>query len=378
MGSLRVPGARLAMALVVGACICAPRPGVAGDAAPPAWLEEVTLNGFLATSYSFNSNRPESGTNQFRVFDIDDQTFKLDVFELVAQKAAVKPRESGFRADLALGGSVPRVSAAAGLFRDATGSAEDLDLQQAFASYVAPMGSGLRVDLGKFVTHHGYEVIPGYDGWNDNATRSFLFGYAIPFTHVGARAAYTFTPRVTAVVMVVNGWDVARDNNRSKSVGGQLTLTPAAPLTVYVNAMFGPERAGNDADARTLLDLATIWKASARLTLGGNADWGTEENVVAPGQDGSWSGFAGYLRLSLAGGCAISVRGEYFDDLDGVRTGLPQALAELTVTPEARLTPHLLVRGDLRVDHSNRSAFERRLLFTDTQRTAMIEAVYGF
>ena len=40
-------------------------------------------------------------------------------------------------------------------------------------SWNAPCGSGLRFDAGKFITHHGYEVIEGYDGWNDNATHSF-------------------------------------------------------------------------------------------------------------------------------------------------------------------------------------------------------------
>ena len=77
-----------------------------------------------------------------------------------------------------LGGLVPRRHPA---------QAEDIDVQQAFASWIAPVGSGLRLDFGKFVTHFGYEVIQGYDGWNDNATRSQLFGFAIP-VHARRRA----------------------------------------------------------------------------------------------------------------------------------------------------------------------------------------------
>src|SRR2546426_4710796 len=102
--------------IVAGAYVATPRPCAAEDATVghAGWIEEVTLNGFLATSYSYNFNRPEAGTNQFRVFDFDDNTFKLDVFELVAQKLAAKPSDSGFRVDIATGSSVPRVSAAAG------------------------------------------------------------------------------------------------------------------------------------------------------------------------------------------------------------------------------------------------------------------------
>ncbi len=151
-------------------------------APPPAakpWYEEIAVNGFVSASYSYNTNRPASGTNQFRVFDFDDNTFKVDVAELVLQKAVSKPGEAGFRVDAVAGGSIPRVSAAAGLFRDASGKAQDFDLQQAFVSWIAPVGSGLRLDAGSSSRTSAYEVIEGYDGYNDNATRSFLFGFAI-------------------------------------------------------------------------------------------------------------------------------------------------------------------------------------------------------
>ena len=63
-----------------------------------------------------------------------------------------------------------------------------MDIPQLFVSYIAPIGKGLRIDGGKFVTHMGYEVIGGYDGYNDNFSRGFIFGYGIPFTHTGLKA----------------------------------------------------------------------------------------------------------------------------------------------------------------------------------------------
>src|SRR5262249_48169847 len=153
------------------------------------------------------------------------------------------------------------------------GQVEDMDVQQAFVSWIAPVGPGLRLDFGKFVTSAGYEVIEGYDGWNDNATRSLLFGYAIPFTHVGLRAAYPLSRVATVTGMLVNGWDVARDNNHSKTLGAQLALTPSKALSIYVDGMWGPERSFNDSDPRTLLDTEIIYKAAGGLTLGVNADW---------------------------------------------------------------------------------------------------------
>jgi hypothetical protein len=379
MPPTRRPSKLAIVAAIAGASLGAPHAGLAnGSMAPVPWYEAIHVNGFLATSYSYNFNRPDSRTNTLRVFDFDDQSFKLDVFELVAQRPASKPRESGFRADLVFGSSLPRVSSAAGLFRDDTGTAGDLDLQQGFGSYIAPLGSGLRLDLGKFITPFGYEVIEGYDGWNDNATRSLLFGYAIPFTHTGVRAAYTFSPRASATALVVNGWDDARDNNRAKSVGAQLVLTPVEPLTILVGAMTGAERPGNDSDHRSLLDLSLIWKARANLTLGANGDWAAEHEALGPNADAHWSGIAGYARLGPIAGVTWSMRGETFDDIDGIRTGVNQRVSELTLTPEASFNANLRVRGDLRFDRSDQSVFEKRGSASDSQTTFLVSALYSF
>jgi hypothetical protein len=378
------PRARFTLGLVTTLALAGagfgPRPVRAADDAAaglPAWLREVTLDGYLSATWGYNFNRPDSRTNQVRVFDFDDDAFKVDLFELVVQRPVSKPREAGFRMDLAFGSSVPRVSSSAGLFRDSTRT-DDLDLHQAFLSWVAPVGSGLRLDLGKFITQHGYEVIDGYDGWNDEATRSFLFGYAIPFTHVGLRAGYVFSPRVSATALVVNGWDVARENNRSKSVGAQIACTPVGSLTVTVNGMAGAERAGVERDPRTLLDAVAIWKVHPRLTLGANADWGAERGAVAPGELARWRGYAGYARFVGSGGFALCLRAESFQDLAGARTGTAQRLREVTLTPELRLAPRLLLRLDGRVDRSDHDVFERGNAFTDTQPTVLVNALYAF
>jgi hypothetical protein len=374
--------ARLAPLVLMVAWVGSGSPRTCGAeeaaASEAPWYQEISVNGFLSSSYSYNFNRPSSGTNGFRVFDFDDNAFKVDVLELAIQKPVSRPRDAGFRADLVFGSSIPRVSAAAGLFRDGAGNAEDVDLQQVYASYVVPLRSGLKVDLGKFVTSLGFEVIEGYDGWNDNATRSLLFGYAIPFTHTGVRAGYAFSPRVSGSMMIVNGWDNARDDNRPKSVGAQLALTPAPPISVVLSIVRGPERRANNSDPRTVLDGVAIWKPRERLTVGVNGDWGSEARAGPAGGDARWSGVAGYVRVRRHEGCALTLRAEVFDDRDGVRTGVVQTLRELTLTPEKRLTPHLMVRADLRIDHSNHAVFEDDGGPRDTQATFLLNALYSF
>jgi hypothetical protein len=332
----------------------------------------------VSGTYSYNANRPASGTNQFRVFDFDDNTIKVDVAEVVLQKAVAGPGEAGFRIDAAAGGSIPRVSAAAGLFRDASGRAEDFDLQQAFVSYIAAVGSGLRIDAGKFVTHHGYEVIEGYDGYNDNATRSFQFGYAIPFTHTGVKAGYRFNDQLAAIVMLVNGWDVVKDNNTGKSLGAQLTFNPSQTVTVVANYMVGPERSDTNDDPRNMVNVNAQWKVTDRAVLAVDLVYGSEANAVTAGRTAMWNGIVGYARFGLSDSIALVLRGELFDDRDGARTGVAQKLKEITLTPELKASSHFVIRADLRIDWSNHDVFEKKEGLTGSQPTGLLNVIYLF
>lgn len=383
------PPARLLRAALAGFTAFAPfavaqetpKPDAPAVAPAPRWYEAVSVNGFVSTSWSYGFNRTASGTNRYRVFDFDDSSFKVDVAELVLQKGVSNAGDVGFRVDAAAGGSVPRVSAASGLFRDpATGAAEDFDLQQAFVSWVAPVGRGLRLDVGKMVTTAGYEVVEGYDGYDDNATRSFLFGYAQPTTHTGLRATYAFSGMVSANVLLVNGWDNVKDGNSSKTVGAGVTLSPTPKLSLTANYLYGPERTDDDADARALLDLVAVLKPTDRLTIGLNLDRGTEEGLAAGGGSATWWGVAGYLRFGVGPSFAATLRAEYFDDADGVRTGTVQELKELTLTPELKLGGGFLARADLRVDFSDVPVFEdSEGAFTEKEQpTILLNVAYVF
>ena len=356
-------------------------PPAAAPAAAAKWYEEISVNGTASVSWSYNLNRPASGTNQYRVFDFDDNSIKIDVVDLVVQKTVSKAGEAGFRVDAAAGASIPRMTAASGLFRDpATGKADDFDLQQAFVTWIAPVGNGLRLDAGKFFTIAGYEFVDRWDGYNDNATRSFQFGYAEPVTHTGLKATYGFSDVVSALVMVTNGWDVVKDNNSSKTLGAGLTVTPGPAATFSVAYLYGPEQAGNDSAERGLFNVIATLKPSDTITVGFNLDWGTEQGLGAGGGSASWWGTTGYLRLGVTPTFALAFRGEYFDDQDGVRTGTIQRLKEVTLTPELKLNPHLVFRADLRVDFSDEPVFEdSNGAFTKKQQpTVLLNTLYTF
>ena len=337
-------------------------PPVAGTAAsastPPAaepkpkpWYEELSLNAFLSTGYLFNFNRPATGLNAVRFFDAEDHTFSIGVAEVALSKAVSAPSDVGFLFDLDFGGVISPRTVAAG---DTPGN---FDLRQAFVSWVAPVGSGLRLDLGKYVTHHGYEVIEGYSGYNDNYSRSFLFNYAIPFTHTGAKLSYTFSPKVSAMLMVVNGWDSVLSQTRGKTVGAQVALTPIEPLSLIVNYMAGAERISGQDQIRQLIDAVAIFKATSELTLGLNGDFGTESRTtkaIPNASAANWYGGAAYLHYEGPSGAGLAVRGEVFRDDGGTRLGLgaPATVYEGTATAFYKISGHFVVRGEFRLDAS--------------------------
>jgi len=336
--------------------------------APDSQRTRIAVNAFISSAYEYNANRPSDGTSSYRVFDYNDNSLNVDAAEVVVQMAVAKPNDFGFRADVVAGKSVPRISKA----QDQT--AEQLDLQQLFASYIAPIGSGLRFDAGKYVTHLGYEVIEGYDGYNDNYSRSILFGYAIPFTHTGVKASYAFNSKIAGMVEVVKGWDLWRDNNGAKSIGAQLTLTPASQLSVLLGWVGGPELADDNHTSRNVFDVVAMLKPTSALTLGVNVDYGMEQGTsrVDPGSDAIWKGIAGYATFAVTNKFSVALRGETLHDDGGTRLGTDTRarLSEVTFTPAYKFTDHVVLRAEVRHDKANQPILTHEATSSDRQTTA--------
>jgi hypothetical protein len=368
-------------------------PNPAGAPETHRGWQGITVNGFLSLSYGYNTNQPDSHQNQYRVFDFNDNEPQLDVAQLVIQRAIEKPNQFGFRFNLLAGSGVPEITAAYGLFRNMeTGVAHHVDIPEFYLSYIAPLGKGLRFDAGKFATHMGSEVIGGYDGYNDEFSRGFIFGFGVPFTHTGVKATYAFTSKISGMFLVTNGWDEFQRYNSGYSWGSQITVTPTKATTLYFNFIHGPERHNDSHDQRSVGEIVGSWKTTSKLNLGFDALYAHEENGVSPGHDAIWKGVAGYAKYNLTKPFSLAFRGEVFNDGGGTRTGVPQTLQGYTLTPEydmvaklSALDRHLkkldgkfVVRGEVRWDLSNKDVFQRWDTFVGRQFTSAINLIYLF
>ncbi len=204
----------------------------------------------------------------------------------------------------------------------------------------------------------GAEVIEARD--NFNYSRSFLFNFAVPFTHTGFMAGYKFSEAFTANLYLVNGWDVSTDNNKGKTVGASFVVTPVDPLQLTFNFMYGPEQANNNSSNRFLFDWIGAFKATKKLTFMANVDYGQEENdPLNGGNNSKWYGVAGYAKYDFTDFFSATIRGEYFDDKDGVRTGIAQKLKEITLNDRVQdRAKNLLLRPEYRHDWSDQNGFD--------------------
>jgi len=270
--------------------------------------------------------------------------------------------------------------------------AHHFDIPEFYLSYVAPLGKGLRFDLGKFVTHLGYEVIGGYDGYNDNFSRGFVFGYGEPFTHTGGKASYSFNSRISSALLITNGGDAVTGLNGGVTFGGQLAAVPSKTTTLIFNFLHGPEQPHNEHDQRSLYELIGSWKVIPRLNLAFDGLYADEDHAATDGSDAIWKGLAGYSKYTFTKQFSLAFRGEIFADTGGSRTGATQTLRGFTLTPEyvlpvkvsrlksefRRFDGKFVTRGEFRQDFSDQPTFRKRAGLTTRQFTTAVNLIYLF
>jgi hypothetical protein len=229
---------------------------------------------------------------------------------------------------------------------------------------------------GKFVTPLGFEVIETKEDWN--YSRGLLFTYAVPFYHMGLRAKYAFNDTYSLTGYLVNGWDNVVDDNTGKTYGLSFAWTPNQKFTLSQNYMTGPEQPDSNHGWRSLSDTVISYSPTPRLSLALNYDYGSGDREPASGRPVVWTGVASYIRYAFNERYALATRYEYFDDVDGFRTGTAQHVNEFTTTFERRLARDLIVRLEFRRDVANEPSFLKGDLPVKTQNTLMGGLTYVF
>jgi hypothetical protein len=372
-----------------------------GDILKVDFFKNLKFRGWIDTYFVGNFNDPKRSvveanqnlsvlksrdlTIEGRTFDVHDRSLSLSLAELEVEKVP-DVGGVGFKLDLAFGDTqdimVDTIKAASG-----RSSVSDFDryVQHASLSYVAPIGRGLRLDIGKFVTHIGGETIASIK--NHNYSHAFFYTYAIPFQDLGLRVRYDWTDTFYTEFYVVNGWNVTSDNNKAKSFGPSIGWAPSPQFSVYFNYLVGNEQTDNDKlfkNLRHIFDAQVNYSPIDGLNFHLNLDYGREHNAIGGNQNAQWGGITGWVRYKVTDAFEPTLRVEWYRDADGFTTGIVQSLVGVTLTMNYKIGigkfANILLRPEYRFDRSNEDFFTHRGDFRSkkTQHTLGAGAVVYF
>jgi hypothetical protein len=353
---------------------------------PKTLWEEHRLFGYIENSFTANlSGSGRGGVNELRFYDFHEgYTFNTAEFSIKKDPSEKYP----FGYGLAITAGIDsQKNHSYGIFRDEEDvfpfrNTEKFDLLEAYVSGMIPVGNGITLKGGKFVTLLGYEVIESPN--NLNFSRGYLFGLAIPLTHTGGLVSYTFTDWFNMTAGMVLGWDDSKNVNDPLSYTGQFAFTPLKDFTANLNWIVGPEQVDprradenvtrdsrryvND-NLRYVLDFVFAYTGFKNLTLALNIDYGHEQNEpfirglgTRQDTDATWWGWAAYAAYDWTDKLRTAVRQEFLRDAAGARTGsgLGTDLWSTTATIQYKIWKGLVGRIEYRHDQSDENVYRVR------------------
>ena len=314
------------------------------------------INGFgvLGYDYDFNTGKSSFADSALALSFYKGLSDQLTVF---AQLTTSRNAPSPFLAD-------------AGAANEVSTDIDNLQLR-----WQPSLTSGFSITAGKFDSPMAIERDDA--PLNFQATSSFTFDYARPVKFTGLAAYEAVSPHFEVWGMVANGWDDDVDNNKGKTGGLYAVWSPSLAVHLGLGALYGPEKDNQENDDRSAVIATLLLQPTEQCVVGAESVYGQEPHSAVGGGLAKWYGEMLFTHLRFDRHWAATVRVDYFDDVGGSRTGTPQVLREITLSPQYLVgggfygifryldrtslrLPELTLRLDLRRDRSSAPVFASR------------------
>jgi len=345
----------------------------------------TTVGGYIDAGFTFSDKHAPGNVITGRVFDSRNEHIVLDQLDFSVDrpvdygKAAQNHTiDIGGHVDFILGwdsglihssgifDSPAVAGVASGFYGGRADPENQFDMTQAYIDFALPVGSGLRVRVGKFVTLLGYEVINPTG--NPFYSHSYMFGFAIPFTQTGVIGEYKFNDDWLLDAGITRGWNQStKDNNGDPDLLAGVTYTPQESdflkkWKFILNLSEGPQATHDNGDWWTVFDFQAVYTATDKLTLALNIDYGDAPHAAGPAGTAQWYGVAGYGAYVLNDYFTLNGRAEWYGDNKGFTLGAAgnQNVYEFTVGvaikpfPSDAIGQNFVIRPELRVDYSDK------------------------
>jgi hypothetical protein len=315
-----------------------------------SFFDQVDISGVAAASYnqrlieSETFGNLQNGNNGY-FKNPNSNTFQVDQIWLTMDKAPTEESRGGFHAEFMTGTSTQNQGAN-------NGNPDVPYLYSGYVSYLAPVGDGVQIDLGKLGTVLGAEVVQ--TNGNYFITQGSVFGLQ-PVTYNGISLSTSITDELGITAGVVN--DVYSDSdvsvNNDKAYFAQLAYGGDL-FGLNVGAIYGNNQGacdqGNGECTTSVVDVVLTADPTENLSLWVNYDW-VHTNGKDTSVHGDAHGLSGAGRLALADDMGISTRLEYIWTEDSLAAANDDIeLFTLTGTFDKTLVEGLVTRVELRWD----------------------------
>ena len=182
------------------------------------------------------------------------------------------------------------------------------------------LAPSLWLDAGIFLSHIGLEGPISRDDLT--LTRSIMAENS-PYYEAGAKLTYDNGKKWLFSALVLNGWQVIRDNNQNMGVGTQVQFKPDAKWLLNSSTFVGEGRNQPDSLGRRLRyfhDFYLTYNPNDRWKLAAAVDAGWEQRGQGQGGYHHWHGGSLIVRRRLGQKTGVVARAEYFHDPAGVLT----------------------------------------------------------
>ncbi len=337
----------------------------------PGWIldsQRMQISGWTEASFTASSaehsNLPMGFnylSNQFAL-----QQNWLRVEQSVVTSGTTEPT-FGFRSDTILPGTDYRFTVARGLFssqltaNDGQPNTYGIDPVQFYGeAYVPTCARGLDIKIGRMFCQYGAEAIDAPS--NALASHSYTFIYD-PFTQTGVMGTIQLTPAWSIQAGAIMGPDVFIDSAASPyGMFSAKWAPPGGRDTVLFSGLLGSGRfdAADQFNNPNILDLVYTHAFNTRLTYTLESLFGYQTDVPSIGT-ATWYGLVDYLTYKLTPRLSATTRLEFFDDVEGNRTGYKGLYTAATTGLNFQPRKDVIFRPEIRYDYNNESRpFEDR------------------
>ncbi|MFZ4591923.1 MAG: outer membrane beta-barrel protein [Ignavibacteria bacterium] len=268
------------------------------------YFENFKLSAYADAYYGWNTDK----TSKVRKFDGMDMT--RDEFRLNIAQLSLAYNSGGARGI---------VTFHYGDYVKYNWLTENPNLQEANVGF--KMAKGLWFDAGYFLTHIGPEGM-----LKNNFVNSFsLPSFYEPFYQSGAKVSYEAN-KFSGSFYLINGYNVIEDNNKNKSIGVQLNYQVHDFVKLTYNNIIGNEQPSPLPGKTRILNnfIVNYGCPCAKWDAILSGELGSQEGSKLSDRTKTAYTYGGMLsvRYRFTKKFSATVRGDYYQDLDGVYSGL--------------------------------------------------------